>query len=1495
MNSLYVNSFCQIHVTAFNDNGLIFSSINGTEIEWGYFQSDMGDRPFDFYKLSDTPIKGESLPPDYNIIRPKRVALTNLTCKLVKRDAKMANQPFQFVEPITFSPGSLYMLRGAEAFLHLYYAVVVDNEIVPDAGREVNLTTDFELFRIKANVPSIAEVTLGGRVDARSLGKTTVTARDKSMLSNIANANVNVVVPDDALWPEQWIKTGDQDTGDGAGGPFEPDASTIVLLFENNTLIVPDDLEVRISDNWRPAGTHSVTAEFPDVGFSHAGTVHTCPPPRVEPDYVRLPVGYNNYQFKILGGSGHFNFTYDDSMLLVDHEPHSAPEEQEDGRILSAHSLSPLREGEAVITIVDEKLPGYSTTLTIVTAKPMSIDLQVHSSELFVGEKFTNYSAYVYDKDHNLFDNIEAVDIIPEDARIVNASLIGSEPGFTRVHASIGDLHSDNKTLMVMERLKVNSPLNGNSMTTLNLGRTGGPLVWPSSGQSNVITCGDATFEFLDNFTHIKFLRDFKGECTMHVVNDASDENPNPRVVDVNFSVILERLWYVAVLPSDLDSNNVEECGLLMSSPPEDARTARVQQDSDFGSLVDRVRIPRGHRLELKLLAYGEENNKLGGYSEPDSSIVLVDSEGRETRYEDPIRVERSMNVTIRIKDDLPAIPLEVEVIQPHGTREPDPFSLYKKKLEGAEAHIVNGSGPFEVDGELVRLVGDRTLHIDPSFNPLRSVLITDRCIPENNITLHVKTFSIGRLDIEGPAQAVVGEKLEFTAHLITPDGETLPPEFYDQVTWSTPNGDLKYNNETGKWEITATEPGRLELILTADDSRRSHTVTVFEKIKPKHDYIRMFVGESQAIEFEGLDTDKIKINSSDPDTVSFDDGLIATAHKPGIITATAYFPDYPFFDNQNITIHVLEAKGLILECNKTNLRTGDPVYVGSYVHVIPHILTDIGPVPPKTISWTVDGSDNWMKIYDHSIVIQGDKEGTVVIDASSINGLSNKTEIYFDHRLALANGGHIKIPVGTTYQVRPSVDLENVTYTIAPTSCKDAVSGVTINETGHITAGAEGRYIVIVGYRNQWEAVPLTITTPSKLILESEAAQIVRPRLLDEDYQEYSASNGTDVKFVRSANATLEEAPSGENVTEVVPVNYDRHYTFDIPPEFIKPVLVESRVSIPSLWRQAHCALLFPRKNIYPQNPVVQKGAEIQFRCQAAKPNYNSLNTRVATISTSGLMKANKEGRTVVQCTPEIETTVTVVTFESVSLRKVKEHLYKVEGRFIPQGVADSNLIFASDITYRCKWDADECGYTQDVVENGEHYCKLRYYDRHLCPEHSTLTVNVESPKTQINLVGKTDVFLKNTYFLITPIVTVGVAPDQDSIEFDLKTAYQNSSYTDDISYELPPNVNLTWDESKSKVRLNFLKGFTGGNVTFEHNDPPYERVKLTLKPANSSWSSSYLKPMPQKWDNPILIVSIIITILMALYVLMSLGEGELLPPYSPYNVKGKGSLKRD
>lgn len=627
---------------------------------------------------------------------------------------------------------------------------------------------------------------------------------------------------------------------------------------------------------------------------------------------------------------------------------------------------------------------------------------------------------------------------------------------------------------------------------------------------------------------------------------------------------------YVAVLATDSDSINKPECNLIMSHIIDSEEKIKDLPE------VYIARIPYNHHIKLNLFSFSKNGKRLGIYSEPNAEIILTTSKNEKIMYSGSFQVIEDLNATVRIKNKLATNHLKIEVIHPHKTREPNPISIYQKNNEREFAHIIHGNGPFEVIGKNIELFNDRTLYIKSSLELSHTAFIIDRCIPENNYSIYIKTFSCDSLEIIGPTHAISGEHLQFQAIPITQNGKIIPPEFNDQIKWSSETSNLYYNKSTGFWEITTTKPGKLEIIIVADNIRKTHTVNVLEKVAPKYEYLTMFVGEKIPLEFNGnIEKDTIKVKSNDIEVVSIEENLVAVAHKPGMIQATVYSK----FENSIITIHVIEAKKLILKCNKTNLQTGDPVYVGSYVHIVPYIETDIGIFPPKTVSWIVDGNYNYEILYDNSIVVKGEKEGTVVVTASSINNLINNTMIYFDYQLQLQNKEHINIPLGSTYDIKiVDENMTNITYKIIAESNQQNNNRVTINKDGQIYAGAEGQYIVIIRYKSQWQVIPLSITTPSKLILYPESSNTIHPRVLDPDYREYTPFNNYTITFDPSLKWTKNNG----------------FYTFEIlGNNNNKPIQIKSNVAIyhdlksPPLW-DVHNSVILSSNNCIPKGKII-------------------------------------------------------------------------------------------------------------------------------------------------------------------------------------------------------------------------------------------------------------------------------------------------------------------
>lgn len=336
------------------------------------------------------------------------------------------------------------------------------------------------------------------------------------------------------------------------------------------------------------------------------------------------------------------------------------------------------------------------------------------------------------------------------------------------------------------------------------------------------------------------------------------------------------KLHSVLILATDSDSINSPECNLLMSYV--DDKSFMYSDDIILSNIA---LIPYNHQLELKLIGFDINSKYIGPYSDPDTEIFLTNKNNETTVYTGSFRVNDDLNITVHAKDNLKIVPLEVKVIHPHKIIENDPILLYKNDPNGVDVHIINGNGYFVADGEEIQFKDFRTIHIGPFFRSPRRVLITDRCIPENNYTINIRTYAIGSIAILGPIQAIVGDLLIFKVELVTPDGKIFPPEFRDKVQWTIETPGLKYNNEKKLWEINATKAGKLDIIIAADGIRKIHTVFVLDKVVPKNNYIVMFVGEKHCLEFEGSFNRKgIVARSSNAGIVSFENNLVAVSHK---------------------------------------------------------------------------------------------------------------------------------------------------------------------------------------------------------------------------------------------------------------------------------------------------------------------------------------------------------------------------------------------------------------------------------------------------------------------------------------------------------------------------------------------------------------------------------------------------------------------------------------
>ena len=1419
--NLYMSSINNFKVEAKDEVGNVFTCLDGLDVEWGFENQTM----FTVMNVHDTPFKqryADGLPPDHIIVKPIEQGQSKLRATLPQW-GRSCEVLLKVSRAIVFSPKEYYLMKGAETRLRLYNAQLgASNQILsvvkPEDEIFVAEQRDLEMTVEK---PEIARVDEYGNVRALDLGESKVQVKNTVVTGYQAHALVKVVPPTEGKWDEQWIKVKDSLPDDPAG-PYSPVTSTIVVTSRNRPVVMPEHITWVLSDEWKELGTHLVAAtlpEYPDLRV--LGKVHTCKRPYFERELVSIPLGHNGYETVLKDGSGFFKYTVSDPSVCE----------------LRGNKIYTKGIGEATIIAEDLKLPGYKAEMKVVIAELQNIDFRVTQKELYIGDKvhYEFVATYVNAQGSVVsFDYVETSGVVVGDPSIIGHDLIGRKQGFTTVKFKIADKESDVIHMNVFPRLQVQSPIHGTSRRRLPLNRRGGPVKWnDGSGQTSEITCEGTKVTVHPN-DEVEFHEDYDGECSLIVQNERTASNQNPIRAEAKFKVINRAIARLGLVLHD--PNSINDCNF-------------VPRVGDLDVLFEHVSIPQRHTLVGKLYAYGTDGKNLGEYTSPTCVIRVRTASGQEQDFDGSVVVGEDMSITV-IEEGLPDFIVHVDSIPPHGLKGgDDSIVLYEKEKSATHKEIIGGSGNFTIRGDYAE-IEDRTIKIFPlSEISVRTITVIDRCIPENSINLSVNTESAASLTIVGPTVGVVGQTLEFETVLTSPSGQHISEKSFRLVRWTSKPEILKTEDNV-HWTMVALEPGRYDLEITADDILATHTVKIFDRMTFEEDLIYMYVNEKRILHVVGgPDNPKdIEYVSNDTSIVRIDDGTHMVAVHPGFAEITAHVPSNPAIKPTTLRVRVLEARALLLE-----VSTQTP-YVDSYVHIVARIETDIGIREATSVAWEVDGNNQWEKLYDSSLMVKGAKEGYVIVTASTWQQLTNTTTIYFDYKLNVLTPRTILLPVGTSYVVTVEDDL--------PVDVTCPTNGVKI-EGNTIHAQQEGEYVVIVKYKQQWSVIGVTVSKPNLLYLNSLAAATVKPRLLDVDGQEYSTKNGTTIVF-------------DHNYDSVVAVD---EYSFEVPEYLTTPEKITCTVSVPERFSLSHSALLFPQKLIHPQHPTIQRGASVEFKCYAKQQNWYSMNQRVASVSDSGVVTAIKAGRSIIRCTDEIETPVTVVDFEEVNLDYVEPGRYRIRPQFSLHEINSDTMKYVDDLRYTCSWQAEECGSVTHEIVNGTHFCRLSYYDHRLCPEHSLLEVTAESANAGLNLKGSCEVVHVPSPFGVRSEFSISVSnrhPENHVIVDPLP---------EEILYQISPGLRMNMtksDDDRTIVRIIAAPSFSKGTVILEHK-PTGERVRIHVVRDRWIWTTNELRTF-KKLTAPMLFLSVFVTLAAGLYFAYLVGGRNLLPINSPY-----------
>ncbi|KAH0789760.1 putative nuclear pore protein [Histomonas meleagridis] len=1430
---LYLSSYYKFSLIGYDKFDNTFSSLEGVEISW----DPKGSKDsFNIvgYQLTTFTKKREYNSLKYLFIQPKETDDVVLTASI--KNGPSAKKVLHLFRPIIFHPDEYYLLPGSTTDLQLCNAIVnSQGQIVQQCEPEniIDLSTVKDIKIINSNT-TVSSVTPYGHVTALKKGRSTIYAKDTDMDFREASANIHVSHPATGKWPEQWIKMKPKKWPTDDPGPYEPTTDTITLYNKRGIQLISNgNPNWELVGDYESEGSHTVTAHLREYDFSVASTVHTCKKPKIKPSKVKIPLHHDNYQIFVKHGSGYFDYKVKNTSVLT---------------LTPDHRIITKAIGKTKIVVYDQKIPDFKAKAKIYIRELSQVIIDLPYREFYVGDKIvSNISATYVGKDGEMkkFDYVQESSVFVEDESIVDRNLICQSVGFSTVQFSVGNVRSEKVMVSVIDKLNVRSPITGTSLKWLNLNRNGGPNLWPDgTTQYSELKCGEATPILNNEGNMIMFKEDYDGECILSVQNERSEHNPHPILAQKTFKVISKAITHLGLFVIDPNTISPKECGFVTNEKSE--------------SYLTSVTIPVNHTLQGYLYAYGKDDEELGPFDDPALEIKAIGKSGKEYQISlNEFQVYEDMTITIS-EPEIPNYVFNIHVIYPHYLSEDElPFVLYNKEKNPINSQIIEGSGNFQIIGNNVNLNGERELIIYPNSETKRTIQINDICIPENQFKFDVYTEAIGSLTIEGPRYGVIGQRIQLKTILLSVNSQPITPKSFDLITWACKPDNLT-KVDKNHWEIVPQKPGRINIEIWADDIRSTHDIDIYSNMIFPTDFIKTFVNDKTILKVIGGpdNTSQILFISNDTNVVEIKDENIAISLRPGNATIKAIVPEKPEMGTCELRIRVLEAKELILE-----MSTYTP-YVDSYVKIIPLIDTDDGIVSARSVSWNVDGNDKWEKLYDNSLMIQGEKEGYVIITALTPHSVSKTIKIYFDYKLELNMPNHLLLPIGAHYDIKVQNNLP-VNYSIQTIEGSDVA---TVNDDGLLTINSIGRFVIIIKYKQQWRAVSVTASIPSSLYLQSQASSTLYPRLLDIDGQEYTGKKNIDIK----PNVTYPYLISGGS------------YAFTIPSDVTTTSYVAFNASYQSEFNLMDTSLLFPYKLIHPQNPTIQRGATIQFICHSKQQYWRSLNERVATVTDGGYVYAVKSGKSIIQCSPDIDTPIRVVDFEAVSLEKVSKTLYKIVSQLSDNDVDPSTLQYSDDMSYLCQWDATECGSVKHITMNNSHYCLINFYDRRLCPLHSNLQVLVESPKASLKLKGVIDYKYKYDLFGIPSTFNVSLTDKEPFVDFKINPSI------DEIYLEVPKGIVRTFRDNHT-IRITALKEFTGpGFVVLEHKEKG-ERVRITVVRGKSRWSSIYLDTRNVFLSKFLLYASVFITFVFISFYVYKLGAGELNFNYTPYKPKLK------
>jgi hypothetical protein len=263
--------------------------------------------------------------------------------------------------------------------------------------------------------------------------------------------------------------------------------------------------------------------------------------------------------------------------------------------------------------------------------------------------------------------------------------------------------------------------------------------------------------------------------------------------------------------------------------------------------------------------------------------------------------------------------------------------------------------------------------------------------------------------------------------------------------------------------------------------------------------------------------------------------------------------------------------------------------------------------------------------------------------------------------------------------------------------------------------------------------------------------------------------------------------------------------------------------------------------------------------------------------VSADGRLSAKHPGEAVVACGAKTATSAIVFELVGLALDRISDWRYDVRPLIystinVP---TDRELIFADDITYRCLWDASECG---DAAYDGGS-CLLTFKSPRLCPVVSTLKVTAVSRALNLSVSGSATIVRSNPWGRTDIVVRL---PYGNST----KVPIYGKVRQEDVQPADTPPKGIDWniDDTQPGV-LTLTLSATGGydeETTLTLLDTASrEKLRIFISPTGEFAGVRKTVDPTESW---LFYLSVVMTFLLTGYIVTKLGARRLLPPLSPY-----------